>query len=53
MKRGKKEPDIPCIPFTKVKFDFLGMMRTDPMGSYTGVPLLEGDDIPVQDADDL
>ena len=24
---------------------------TDPLGSYTGVPI--GDDVPVQDADDL
>jgi hypothetical protein len=52
MKRGKKEPDIPCIPFTKEKFDFLGMMRTDPMGSYTGVPA-DPLEQPVQDADDL
>ena len=33
---GKKEPQI----------------ITDPLGSYTGIPL-ERDEIPVQDADDL
>ena len=26
---------------------------SDVLGSYTGVPLMEDDDIPVQDADDL
>ena len=26
---------------------------SDVLGSYTGVPLMDGDDMPVQDADDL
>ena len=30
-----------------------GRVQSDVLGSYTGVPLLEGDDVPVQDADDL
>ena len=52
MKREKNEQDIPYLPFTKEQFDFLGMMRTDPMGSYTGIPL-DPLEQPVQDADDL
>ena len=52
MKNENIDRDIPCIPMTRDKFDMLGMMLTDPMGSYTGRfidPLEE----PVQDADDL
>lgn len=30
-----------------------GKAHSDVLGSYTGVPLLDGDDEPVQDADDL
>jgi len=30
-----------------------GRAQSDVLGSYTGVPLIEGDDVPVQDADDL
>jgi len=52
MQHEKNERDIPYVPFTKEKFDFLGMMLTDPMGSYTGIPL-DPLDQPVQDADDL
>ncbi len=52
MKREKADQDIPYIPFTKEKFDLLGMMLTDPMGSYTGRPM-DPLEQPVQDADDL
>ena len=52
MKREKENRDIPFIPLTRDKFDMLGMMLTDPMGSYTGVPINPLDQ-PVQDADDL
>ena len=27
--------------------------NSDVLGSYTGVPLLDDDDVPIQDADDL
>ena len=30
-----------------------GRAHSDVLGSYTGVPLIGDDDIPVQDADDL
>ena len=30
-----------------------GRAHSDVLGSYTGVPLADGDDIPVQEADDL
>jgi len=52
MKHNKKEDNIPHFPLTRDKFDMLGMIMTDPMGSYTGVPS-ELLDTPVQDADDL
>ena len=52
MKQEKREFDVPYIPMTKEKFDLLGMMLTDPMGSYTGRPV-DPLDTPVQDADDL
>ena len=52
MKREKGGDKIPFIPLTRDKFDPLGMITTDPMGSYTGRPT-EAWEQPVQDADDL
>ena len=51
MKENKKDT-IPYIPLTRDKFDTLGMIITDPMGSYTGIPV-DKMEKPVQDADDL
>ena len=49
----KQEKDkIPMIPLTRDKFDMLGMIVADPMGSYTGRPV-DALDKPIQDADDL
>lgn len=52
MKNEKTNRDIPYIPLTRDKFDMLGMSLTDPMGSYTGLPI-DPFEQPVQDADDL
>ena len=52
MKREKKESNIPYVSMTRDKSDPLGMILTDPFGSYTGRPL-NILDTPVQDADDL
>ena len=51
MKNDKKN-NIPYIPMTRDKSDPLGMILTDPFGSYTGRPLDISDE-PMQDADDL
>ena len=52
MKKKRQENDLPLIPMTRDKLDTLGMILSDPQGSYTGRPtnLFE---MPVQDADDL
>lgn len=52
MKREKTDKNIPYIPLTRDKFDTLGMILTDPQGSYTGRPA-DPYETPVQDADDL
>ncbi len=49
MKNKKK---IPAEPPLEGPMNPLGMFPFDPMGSYTGRPMLP-DEIPVQDADDL
>ena len=54
---GKKETEqgidnaIPEPHFTRMQPD--GRIVTDPFGSWTGTPLYDGDDVPVQDVDDL
>ncbi len=52
MKQGDQKGHIPYLPLSNDKSDPLGMILTDPFGSYTGRPenVLEE---PVQDADDL
>lgn len=52
MKHEKTDRNIPYIPLTRDKFDPLGMIMTDPMGSYTG-RASDPNEKPVQDADDL
>ncbi len=52
MKEIQKDEQIPFIPLSRDKFDTLGMIISDPMGSYTGVPA-DRMEKPVQDADDL
>ncbi len=49
MKEKKKIPGnmTPARPFNP-----LGTFPYDPLGSYTGVPVIPGE-VPVQDADDL
>ena len=44
----EEEPEI----LQEKKTNMIGMIQTDPMGSYTGLPL-ENWGLPVQDADDL
>lgn len=39
-------------PSQKGFANVIGLLTTDPLGSYTGVPI-EKDEKPVQDADDL
>ena len=51
MKQEEKQK-LPLIPLTRDKFDTLGMIVTDPMGSYTGRPT-DVLDTPIQDVDDL
>lgn len=48
----KEEPDfmVPLLPLSPDGVN-IGMIRTDPLGSYTG--LAAADEEPVQDADDL
>ena len=45
----KTMPSISRLPMSVLP---VGQIVSDPMGSYTGVPLKEGE-TPVQDADDL
>lgn len=52
MNHEKTDRNIPYIPLTRDKFDPLGMIMTDPMGSYTG-RTIDPNEKPVQDADDL
>ncbi len=52
MVEKRKEEQVPFIPLSRDKFDALGMILSDPMGSYTGVPA-DRLEKPVQDADDL
>ena len=44
----EEESEIPL----KKEMNMIGMIQSDPMGSYTGLPL-ENWGSPVQDADDL
>ena len=48
----KKLKSLLDIPMSKDKFDMLGMVISDPQGSYTGRPM-DPLETPVQDADDL
>jgi len=51
----KDKKDIEKIPYLEPlhgPFHNVGISMTDPLGSYTGTPILP-DDVPVQDADDL
>ncbi len=50
---NKKKKEIEELPrYVGVQGPFYDFGITDPMGSYTGVPI-PADEIPVQDADDL
>lgn len=49
-KRKKVKPEE--YPSRKGLYDTIGMCHTDPLGSYTGQPT-DGQEVPVQDADDL
>lgn len=51
-KKKEKEKAAVCYPLVQGTANTMGVFITDPMGSYTGVPL-DPDDRPVQDADDL
>ena len=48
----KKQKSLLDIPLSRDKFDMLGAIVTDPLGSYTGRPV-DLSEVPVQDADDL
>jgi len=55
MAKKKKDKDsfaVPSYPPLGTPLNPLGVVITDPFGSYTGRSLI-GDEIPVQDADDL
>jgi len=52
MKERNKRDILSYLPMTRDKFDPLGMIVSNPQGSYTGIPL-DGKDYPVQDVDDL
>ena len=52
MEKKKKNREVGSRPFWEGTINSLGLYHTDPMGSYTGRPA-DGDDTPVQDADDL
>ena len=50
---NKKKKEVESVPhFVGVQGPFYDFLITDPMGSYTGVPIRK-EDLPVQDADDL
>ena len=51
MKDDKKQRILP-FPSQEGFANMIGMIPTDPLGSYTGRPA-DIDDEPVQDADDL
>ena len=51
MKEEEKIPVIPLLPLGPEGLNH-GMIRTDPLGSYTGL-VSDDDEKPVQDADDL
>ncbi len=51
MKEKDKNKDL-LGKFIPLQVPMFNLCNTDPLGSYTGVPLLPTD-IPVQDADDL
>ena len=52
MKKDKEELKIPAFPPLGMPINPLGPVITDPMGSYTGVPV-DMMETPEQDADDL
>ena len=52
MQQEKTESNVPYVPMSRDKSDPLGMILTDPFGSYTGRPM-NILDTPIQDADDL
>ena len=45
-------PLIPSYPPWNLPYDPLGGVVVDPLGSYTGRPIHDGE-LPIQDADDL
>ena len=52
MKKDGKKPEFPLAPLGANKAGLWGIPMTDPLGSYTGVPVPPLEE-PVQDADDL
>lgn len=50
MKKNSKFPN--SHPVLQDPFNPKSIIITDPLGSYTGRPL-DGEEVPVQDADDL
>ena len=52
MKHNNNDRNVPFIPLTRDKFDQMGMIIADPMGSYTG-RAIDPHEKPVQDVDDL
>ncbi|MBP3479872.1 MAG: hypothetical protein J6K03_10425 [Oscillospiraceae bacterium] len=52
MKQKKDVDKIPHMTPLLGPFRNIGISLTDPMGSYTGIPI-PPDEIPVQDVDDL
>ena len=48
----KNTPLIPSYPPWNLPYDPLGGVVVDPLGSYTGIPIQDGE-LPIQDADDL
>ena len=52
MKEHKKRKNIIRYPIVEGVANTIDLIPVDPLGSYTGIPL-DGDDKPVQDADDL
>ncbi len=51
-KNEKKDMPFP-MPNPAWPMETITPIATDPMGMYTGIPMLFEDDEPVQDADDL
>ncbi|MBE6959591.1 MAG: 5-deoxy-glucuronate isomerase [Ruminococcaceae bacterium] len=52
MKHKHEREDVPYLSHLEESFHKIGISLTDPLGSYTGIPVLPADE-PVQDADDL